>query len=81
MLSPASWSRKWQRDSVFLLENSMDREAWWAAVHVVTKSQTQTEQVNAHAQAHTPPAMRKHMYKSLHGHMLSFLLGKHIGVK
>ena len=23
------------------LENSMDREAWWAAVHQVTKSQTQ----------------------------------------
>ena len=22
------------------LENSMDRGAWWAAVHVVTKSQT-----------------------------------------
>ena len=30
MLSPASWSRKWQPDPVFLLENSMDREAWWA---------------------------------------------------
>ena len=23
------------------LENSMDREAWWATVHRVTKSQTQ----------------------------------------
>ena len=23
------------------LENSMDRGAWWATVHVVTKSQTQ----------------------------------------
>ena len=23
------------------LENSMDRGAWWAIVHVVTKSQTQ----------------------------------------
>ena len=23
------------------LDNSMDREAWWATVHVVTKSQTQ----------------------------------------
>ena len=24
----------------FCLENSMDRGAWWATVHVVTKSQT-----------------------------------------
>ena len=35
------WSRKWQLAQVFLLENSMDRAAWWATVHGVTKSQTQ----------------------------------------
>ena len=34
------WSRKWQLAQVFLLENSMDRAAWWATVHGVTKSQT-----------------------------------------
>ena len=27
--------------SVFLLENSMDRGAWWATFHGVTKCQTQ----------------------------------------
>ena len=57
----------------------MDREAWWAAVHVAAKSQTQTEHMNTHTHTPTPP--RKHVYKSLHGHMLSFLLGKHLGVK
>ena len=66
----------------------MDREDWWAAVHVVTKSLTQTERVNVRAYTHThthththTPATRKHMYKSLHGHMLSFLLDKHLGGK
>ena len=34
------WRRKWQPTSVFLLENSMDRGAWWAIVHEVAKSQT-----------------------------------------
>ena len=28
------------------LENSMDRGAWWATVHAVTKSQTQLKQLS-----------------------------------
>ena len=32
------WNRKWQPTPVFLLGNSMGREAWWAAVHGVTES-------------------------------------------
>ena len=32
------------------LENSMDREAWWATVHGVTKSQTQ---LSVHVRTHT----------------------------
>ena len=35
------WRRKWQPTPVFLPENPMDRGAWWATVHGVTKSQTQ----------------------------------------
>ena len=36
------WSRKWQPAPVFsCLENSMDRGAWKAKVHGVTKSWTQ----------------------------------------
>ena len=31
------------------LENRMDRAAWWAAVHGVTKSQTQLKQLSMHA--------------------------------
>ena len=30
------------------LENPMDREAWWALVHRVTKSQTQLKLLNSH---------------------------------
>ena len=32
------WRRKWQLTPVFLPGNPMDREAWWARVHRVTKS-------------------------------------------
>ena len=35
-----SWSRKWQPHSS-ILENPMDRGAWWATVHGTTKSWTQ----------------------------------------
>ena len=34
------WCRKWQPAPVFLLKNLIDREAWWAMVYGVTKSQT-----------------------------------------
>ena len=32
--------KKWQPTPIFLPGNPTDREAWWAAVHGVTKSQT-----------------------------------------
>ena len=32
------------------LENPMEREAWWATVHGVTKSQTQLKRLSKHAQ-------------------------------
>ena len=31
------------------LENPMDREAWWAIVHGITKSQTQLQRLSMHA--------------------------------
>ena len=31
------------------LENPMDRGAWWAIVHTVTKSQTQLKRLSMHA--------------------------------
>ena len=34
------WGRKWQPTPVSYLENPEDREAWWATVHRVAKSQT-----------------------------------------
>ena len=35
-----SWRRKWQPTPYSCLENSMNRGAWWAPVHGVTKSWT-----------------------------------------
>ena len=35
------WRRAWQSTPVFLLENPMDRKAWWATVHGVAQSWTQ----------------------------------------
>jgi len=34
------WRRKWQPTPVFLPGKSLDRGAWWATVHGVTKSWT-----------------------------------------
>ena len=34
------WRREWLTCSIFCLGNPMDRGAWWATVHGVTKSQT-----------------------------------------
>ena len=31
------WRRKWHPIPVFLLENPIDRGAWWATVHGVAK--------------------------------------------
>ena len=41
------WSRKWQPTPVFLeyMENPMERGAWWAIVHGVTKGSDTTEQL------------------------------------
>ena len=34
------WRREWQPTSVFLPESPMNRGAWWAPVHRITKSWT-----------------------------------------
>ena len=36
-----SWSRKWQPTPIFLLQNCMDRGAWWATVKGAAESWTQ----------------------------------------
>ena len=35
--------------SILVLENPVDRGAWWAAVHGVTQSQTQLRQLGMYA--------------------------------
>ena len=45
-----SWRRKWQPTQYSCLKNSMDRGAWWATVHGVTKSQAQlSDSAHMHA--------------------------------
>ena len=46
------------------LENPMDREAWWARVHRVTKSQTCLKQLSVHLCACT------HTHTHTHTHTL-----------
>ena len=45
------WRRAWQPTPVSCLENPMDREAWWAMVHRVTKSWAQLKQLSMHPRA------------------------------
>ena len=46
--------------SVFLLENSMDRGAWWATVHKIAKSQTRLRDSHTHTHTHTHAHARTH---------------------
>ena len=43
------WRRKWLPLQYSCLENPMDRRAWWATVHGVTKSQTRLKRLSTHA--------------------------------
>ena len=48
------WRRKWQPTPVFSWKNPMDRGAWWATVHRVSKSRTQLSvRVRTHTHTHT----------------------------
>ena len=54
------WRRAWQPTPVFLLENPMDRGAWWATVHGVAKSWTRLKQLSA-KHAHKSNLTRPHL--------------------
>ena len=42
------WRKSWQTLQYSCLENPLDRGAWWATVHRVSKSQTWLKQLNMH---------------------------------
>ena len=46
------WRREWQPTPYSCLENSMDRGAWRATVHGVTKSWTQPSNTHTHTHTH-----------------------------
>ena len=50
-----SWRRVWQPTPVFLLENPMNRGAWWATVHMVAKSKLQRHDWSFLTRTHTVP--------------------------
>ena len=47
-LIPGSGKISWRRAWEFLQENPMDRGAWQATIHRVTKSQTQLKRLSIH---------------------------------
>ena len=64
------------------LENPMDRGAWWATVHNVTKSHTQLKQLSTQ---HTEPGLDKHLILEETHHQLNSkgqvkLVGLGVGV-
>ena len=62
------WRRKSNPLQYSCLENPTDRRAWWAAVHGVTKSQTQLKQLNAHTHTHAHPHAHMHTRTCTHTH-------------
>ena len=59
------WRRAWQSTPVFLPENPMDRGAWWATVHRVTKTWTQLKRLNTHAHKTLRNTQKIIMFQSL----------------
>ena len=57
--------RTWQPTPVFLPENPMDRGAWWATVHRVTKTWTQLKWLNTHAHKTLRNTQKIIMFQSL----------------
>ena len=51
----------------YCLENSMDRGAWWAAVHGVTESRTQLSDSHSHMQHIQPIFIFKNNHSNTHG--------------
>ena len=45
----SSWRREQQPTPVSRLKNPVDRGAWWAAVHRITKSQTRLKRLSMQA--------------------------------
>ena len=56
------------------LGNTMDREAWWATVHRVTKESDMTERVHTHHTPHTHTHTHTHTHRLLDRLMAPFVL-------
>ena len=55
------WRRAWRLTLVFLLENPMDRGAWWVIVHRVAKSQTRLKWLSTHTHMHSQRSPRSEL--------------------
>ena len=55
------------------LENPMDRGAWWATVHGVSKSWTRLKELTVHTHAHTHTCIFYSMFKTIHLTFFEFI--------
>ena len=73
------WNRKWQPSPVSFLGNPMDRGAWWAAIHGVTKSQIQLSHWKTstyYVPIRKPKDIEicKHIYTHTHTHTHTYVM-------
>ena len=71
------WRRAQQPLQYSCLEKPMDRGAWWATIHRVTKSQTQLKQLSTHNVPYLHPPCFPQLYSSLENQYLEVTVKIH----
>ena len=56
------WRKKWQPLQYSCLENLMDRGAWWATVHGVTKSRTRLKRLSSSSSSKGKESEKEYMF-------------------
>ena len=74
------WRRAWQPTQYSCLKNPMDRRAWWAIVHRVTKSRTWLKWLSMHTgtQSLSITGWARHVTVCEQLHWISWFLPQHL---